>query len=179
MVFGFVKQSGGRVKIYSELGRGTSVKLYLPRAGQHDEIEALDIRTNVAISSKGETIMVVEDDPALRQLVVTLLTDLGYRTLDADDGMAALDLVDGGAQFDLLLTDVVLPKGISGPTLAAAALKAMPELRVLYMSGLHARCHAAQPRARRGRSPGDEAVPKARSGTQIRELLDAPGKSPA
>jgi CheY-like chemotaxis protein len=135
MVFGFVKQSGGHVKIYSEVGRGTSVKLYLPRADQDEDSGSADSHAPVPISGKGETIMVVEDDPAMRQLVVTLLADLGYRTLDAEDGMTALEMINRGRRFDLLLTDVVLPRGISGPTLAGVAQKAMPGLKVLYMSG--------------------------------------------
>jgi DNA-binding NtrC family response regulator len=85
--------------------------------------------------SMGETIMVVEDDAGVRDLVVVLLTELGYRVLQAEDGVAALQHVNAGVVFDLLLTDVVLPRGISGPACAEAARHRLPELAVLYMSG--------------------------------------------
>jgi CheY-like chemotaxis protein len=135
MVFGFVKQSGGHVKIYSELGRGTSVKLYLPRASQSLEGAEQASESERPLVSRGETIMVVEDDAAVRDLVVALLIELGYGVLEAEDGVAALDRIKEGAVFDLLLTDVVLPRGISGPACAEAAQRALPEIAVLYMSG--------------------------------------------
>jgi CheY-like chemotaxis protein len=135
MVFGFVKQSGGHVKIYSELGRGTSVKLYLPRAGQSQGEPERPSAAERPAAANGETIMVVEDDAGVRELVVTLLIELGYRVLEAEDGVAALDRMKAGAIFDLLLTDVVLPRGISGPACAEAAKRTLPHLAVIYMSG--------------------------------------------
>jgi signal transduction histidine kinase/CheY-like chemotaxis protein len=135
MVFGFVRQSGGHIRLYSERGRGTTVKLYLPRAvGEIEPRVANDIAP-VERASRGETIMVVEDDAGLRKLALTMLGGLGYRTLEAADGLEALRQIGSAAHIDLLLTDVVLPKGLSGPALAGAALQHLPGLKVLYMSG--------------------------------------------
>jgi PAS domain S-box-containing protein len=173
MVFGFVKQSGGHIKIYSEMGRGTSVKLYLPRADQEAPSQDAEIRAHTPISGKGENIMVVEDDPALRQVIVTLLTDLGYHTADAEDGMVALDMIDGGRHFDLVLTDVVLPNGISGPTLAATATKALPSLKVLYMSGYTRDAMQHNRVLGEGASLMMKPFRKRDLAQKIRELLDA------
>ena len=135
MVFGFVRQSGGHIKIYSEVGRGTTVKLYLPRA-----VTALDARIanddgGTLHPAKGETILVVEDDEGLRKMALTMLTGLGYRTLEAADGPQAMEEIGRVGHIDLLLTDVVLPKGMNGPAIASAAQRVRPGLKVLYMSG--------------------------------------------
>jgi CheY-like chemotaxis protein len=132
MVYGFVKQSGGHVKIYSEEGHGTTLKLYLPPAlGQVEVVTA----TAAPISGGTETIMVVEDDGLVRNFVISQLHSLGYKTIAAADGRAALAQVDSGEPFDLLFTDVVMPGGMSGRELADAMGKRRPGLRVLYTSG--------------------------------------------
>jgi nitrogen-specific signal transduction histidine kinase len=132
MVYGFVRQSGGHIKIYSEEGYGTTVRLYLlPAKGQVEPAVAPPAR----ITGGTETVLVVEDDSLVRSFVVTQLQGLGYRTLAAADGRAALALVEQGAAFDLLFTDVVMPGGISGRELADAVLKLRPGARVLYTSG--------------------------------------------
>ena len=133
MVFGFAKQSGGHVTLYSELGQGTTVKLYLPR-----DRRALDAPMQVSAdppSAEGETILVVEDDPDLRKLVVSMVRGLGYNVIAANDGKSALEAVAKARHIDLLLTDVVLPGGMSGPEIASEAGKGMPGLKVLMMSG--------------------------------------------
>ena len=135
MVFGFVKQSGGHIKIYSELGRGTTVKLYLPRATSDADCSTAPQGGARASAGAGEMVMVVEDDADVRSLTVALLRGLGYRTVDAPDGPAALALLAELPAVDLLLTDVVLPKGMNGPALAKAAQVKLPRLKVLYMSG--------------------------------------------
>ena len=133
MVYGFVKQSGGHVKIYSELGLGTTVKLYLPRSTQaEEEPRAHDAGPAVGGS---ETILVVEDDPEVRRTVVETLTGLGYRVLQAADAGAALAIVDSGAPIDLLFTDVVMPGPLRATELARAAAARQPGLRVLFTSG--------------------------------------------
>jgi PAS domain S-box-containing protein len=135
MVFGFVKQSGGHIKVYSEPGHGTAVKIYLPRAaaGSRDDEPTVE-RADPALG-RGERILVVEDDGGVRRFVVTLLTDLGYSVREAVDGPAALDALRAGHKPDLLLSDVILPKGMSGPILAHAARSLDPALKVLFMSG--------------------------------------------
>jgi PAS domain S-box-containing protein len=132
-VFGWVKQSHGHIKIYSELGYGTAVKLYLPRAAGH--IAGKGAEPVVSTPTGDETILVVEDNPNVRKTVIRQLHDLGYRTLEADGGAQALELVRSGAAFDMLLTDVVMPGGISGCQLADELRGDRPDLRVLFTSG--------------------------------------------
>jgi PAS domain S-box-containing protein len=134
MVHGFVKQSGGNVKIYSELHYGTTISLYLPRANAVEEASETTPAISVAIGT-GETILVVEDNPAVRKLVAQQLHELGYTVVIAADGPAAMNHVTNGEKIDLLFTDVVMPGGMSGPDLAREARKLRPNLRVLFSSG--------------------------------------------
>jgi len=132
MVYGFVKQSGGHIKIYSEEGHGTTIKLYLP-PGEGTP----DVAASVAPQAEGgaETIFVVEDDALVRNFVTAQLQSLGYKTIAAADGRAALELIEAGQAFDLLFTDVVIPGGMSGRELADEVAKLRPGLKVLYTSG--------------------------------------------
>jgi PAS domain S-box-containing protein len=132
MVYGFVRQSGGHIKIYSEEGHGTSIKLYLPPARSQGEVKAV---AAAPVTGGTETILVVEDDPLVRNFVTMQLKSLGYQTIAAADSRAALALVDKGEPFDLLFTDVIMPGGISGRQLADEILKQRPGTRVLYTSG--------------------------------------------
>jgi PAS domain S-box-containing protein len=135
MVYGFAKQSGGHAKIYSEVGHGTTIRLYLPRADA-DDVALLDAAAAPAPMPRGhEKVLVVEDDPAVRRVVVKQLTELGYHVLEAEDGRKALAMISSGAAIDLLFTDVVMPGGLSGRQLAAAAKAHLPALKVLYTSG--------------------------------------------
>jgi PAS domain S-box-containing protein len=132
MVYGFVRQSGGHIKIYSEEGHGTTIKLYLPPARGQAEAKAA---TALPATGGTETILVVEDDPLVRNFVTVQLKSLGYKTIAAADSRAALALVDKGEPFDLLFTDVIMPGGISGRQLADEVLKKRPGIKVLYTSG--------------------------------------------
>lgn len=134
MVYGFVKQSGGHVKIYSEMDQGTTIKIYLPRSL---ELIAQEARTPSAVvdDSSGETILLVEDDDLVRRHVNGLLKSLGYRVLTASDGHSALGLLDSHQEVALLFTDVVMPGGMGGRELADHALERRPDLRVLFTSG--------------------------------------------
>jgi len=132
MVYGFVKQSGGHIRIYSEVGHGTTIKLYLPPArGQVETAPA----AAAALPGGTETIMVVEDDALVRNFVSGQLQDLGYRTVGAATGPAALSLVEDGQPFDLLFTDVIMPGGMSGHDLAEKVRTLRPGVKVLYTSG--------------------------------------------
>jgi len=133
MVYGFVKQSGGHVKIYSELEHGTTVRLYLPRARQPEEVEA-PIETG-PITGGTETVLVVEDDEDVRGTVVDMLTELGYRVLRAKDAQSALAIVESGVAIDLLFTDVVMPGTLTSPELARRARDRLPNVAVLFTSG--------------------------------------------
>ena len=133
MAYGFVKQSGGHIKLYSEPGQGTTVRIYLPRS-DGNAIDA-EPRTGRSIEYGEETILVVEDDPKVQATVVELLTGLGYAVLKANDAEQALAVVASGVYIDLLFTDVVMPGPLRSPEMARRAVQMLPELRVLFTSG--------------------------------------------
>lgn len=135
MVYGFVKQSGGHISIYSEVSEGTTIKIYLPRTMTEDEQETLTHAEVSDISGAGQKVLVVEDDPLVRELAHSLLSELDYRVVVAESGSAALKLMQGGEVIDLLLTDAVLPGGMNGRELATAVTALSPDTAVLYMSG--------------------------------------------
>ena len=134
MVFGFVKQSGGHIKIYSEPNHGTSVKLYFPRSraaqDTHDDNPASE-----TIMEGAEHVLVVEDDDLVRDHLSSQLARLGYRVTNAANGPRALDIINRMKDIDLLLTDIVMPGGLNGRQLADEALKVRPDLKVLFTSG--------------------------------------------
>ncbi len=134
-VYGFVRQSGGHVKIYSEVGQGTTVKVYLPRLVGALQAEALPASLpDIPLGDQQELVLVVEDEPAVRLLSVEALTELGYGVLEADGGAAALQLIDAHPQIALLFTDVVMPE-MNGRKLADEARKRRPGLKVLFTTG--------------------------------------------
>lgn len=134
MVYGFVKQSHGHIKIYSEEGDGTTVRIYLPRTRRQDEVVGSEaIATPHATGS--ETILVVEDDDAVRAISVELLTELGYTVFEASNADNALAIVNSGLKIDLLFTDVVMPGKLRSPKLARLAKQKLPSLQVLFTSG--------------------------------------------
>ncbi|HYI83303.1 MAG TPA: response regulator, partial [Acetobacteraceae bacterium] len=147
-VYGFVKQSGGHVKIYSEPGEGTTVKIYLPRLRDGADDGAAATEPGLAAHKEdrrrlplpngavaGEMVLVVEDDASVRRFTTEVLTELGYRVLEADGARAALRLLDThGDEVDLLFTDVVMPE-VNGRRLADEALRRRPGLKVLFTTG--------------------------------------------
>ena len=134
MVYGFVKQSAGHITINSEAGRGTTVKLYMPRAGvESDEVEITDHAGAVLRGS--ECILVVEDDPNVREVSVSILRDHGYDVSEAANGEEAVDRLKTGTHFDLLFTDVVLPGGMNGVEIAEAAKGLAPDIKIIYTTG--------------------------------------------
>ncbi|MFP2924179.1 response regulator [Pyxidicoccus sp. 3LG] len=133
MVYGFVKQTGGHVKLYSEVGHGTTIKIYLPRTLQVEMPRTEVIAERVEGGT--ETLLVVEDDAEVRATAVELLTELGYRVLKAHDGQSALAVIQSGIPIDLLFTDVVMPGPLRSPELARQAKALLPDLEVLFTSG--------------------------------------------
>lgn len=135
MVYGFAKQSEGHAKIYSEVDQGTTIKIYLPRyrGDTEAEIEAATL-AEAPRAESGETVLVVEDEPVVRSLIIEVLEDLGYRTLEAADGPEGLKLLQSRRRIDLLVTDVGLP-GLNGRQLADAAREKRPDLKVLFITG--------------------------------------------
>ena len=134
-VYGFVKQSGGHVKIYSEAGQGTTVKVYLPRLiGSAEESDEATAVADLPLGEAQEVVLVVEDEPAVRQFSTDALAELGYRVLEADGASAALRLLDLHPEIALLFTDVVMPE-VNGRKLADEALRRRPDLKVLFTTG--------------------------------------------
>jgi signal transduction histidine kinase/CheY-like chemotaxis protein len=135
-VYGFVKQSGGHIKIYSEIGDGTTVKLYLPRlVNAETAVQGEQLEAPLPRSTQGETILVVEDEDAVRSFTVEMLHELGYGVLQAANGHAALTLMDANPSIQLLFTDVGLPGGLNGRQLADEATRRRPDIKVLFTSG--------------------------------------------
>ena len=175
-VYGFVRQSSGHVRVYSEIGEGTTVKIYLPRYVGDADIRPDEPRPAAAdLAALGaETVLVVEDDEALRAYTVETLRELGYRVIQAPNGAAALEVLDRGNEVDLLFTDVVMPGGLNGRQLATEAAKRRPKLRVLYTTG-----YARNAIVHHGRlDPGVQLISKPFTlqdlGKKIRDVLDAP-----
>ncbi len=137
MVYGFIKQSNGHISIYSEVGHGTSIRLYLPRAGWDPTTAAPEPKTTNSLATPGKDhlILIVEDNPDVLKLTATMVMQLGYRALQATNGQEALDMLSAHPQIDLLLTDVMLPGGINGPALAKTAQELRPGIKVLFNSG--------------------------------------------
>jgi CheY-like chemotaxis protein len=172
-VYGFSRQSGGHVQIESEPRRGTTVRIYLPREaraltnlGEHD-------RAELARAGGRESILVVEDDDAVRAFTTEALRDLGYRVVEASRGKAGLDMLRDAPHLDLLLTDVVMPGTLNGRELADEAIRRRPGLKVLYMTG-----YSRDAIMRHGRlDPGVHVIGKPFSleelAEKVRDRLDA------
>ncbi|MFC0243707.1 PAS domain S-box protein [Rhodopseudomonas telluris] len=174
MVYGFVKQSNGHVSIYSEPGLGTTVRLYLPAAGNGRIQPAQTSDAVEHLASRGEVLLIVEDDPFVRSYAVMCLRSLGYTVIAAIDGAEALQILDGETHIDILFTDVVMPGGISGWELAETAMARRKDLRVLLTSG-----YALDTIA--GRSHGRADLPiltkpyrKAELAQRLRDVMEAP-----
>ena len=133
MVHGLVKQSGGHVRIYSEVNEGTTIRLYLPRAVQDEDL--ITDTSAAPVRGGSETVLVVEDDDEVRDTAVALLSELGYRVLKSRDAASALSVIESGIPIDLLFTDVVMPGPLRSPELARRAKERLPQLAVLFTSG--------------------------------------------
>ncbi|HVJ53725.1 MAG TPA: response regulator [Aliidongia sp.] len=135
MIYGFAKQSGGHLTIYSELGIGTTVRLYLPRHVGAEEASDTPAPSAAEIPKGGESVLIVDDNTELRRVAVKVLTNLGYRVSEAEDGASALALMDGGTRFDLLFTDIGLPHDMNGFELAERARRRLPAIKLLFATG--------------------------------------------
>ena len=176
-VYGFIKQSGGHVHIDSAIGKGTTVKLYLPR--YQDTIAAApEPEDDSAAAKPGETVLVVEDDPDVRDYTVTAVSELGYGVTTAGNGATALQKLENNPELKLLFTDVGLPGGMDGKQLADEALRRRPDLRVLFTTG-----YARDAIVHQGRlDPGVVLLPKpftyAAVAAKLADLLDEPQGPP-
>jgi signal transduction histidine kinase/CheY-like chemotaxis protein len=136
MVYGFARQSGGQVRLYSEVGEGTTVCLYLPRHyGEAEEDDGTRGLSEVERASEGQTVLIVDDEPSVRMLVTEVLEDLGYTAIEAADSVAGLKVLQSDVRIDLLVTDVGLPGGMNGRQMADAGRERRPDLKVLFITG--------------------------------------------
>ena len=136
MIYGFAQQSGGQVRIYSEVGEGSTVCIYLPR--HYGAVGVDDPSAEIAVlprSEQGETVLVVDDEPSVRMLVTDILEDLGYTAIEAGDSAVGLKVLQSNVRIDLLVTDVGLPGGMNGRQMADAARVSRPDLKVLFVTG--------------------------------------------
>jgi PAS domain S-box-containing protein len=174
MIHGFVRQSGGQVRIYSEVGQGTTMCLYLPRHYGDNAVETrAEVVIEVASSGAGETVLVIDDEPTVRMLVTDVLRDLGYVAIEAADGGSALAILQSNARVDLLITDLALPGGMNGRQVAEVARELRPDLAVLFITG-----YAENALIRNGHlEPGMQVVTKPFTvemlATRIKNLLSS------
>jgi PAS domain S-box-containing protein len=137
MIYGFTRQSGGQVRVYSEVGQGTTMCLYLPRHDEDDHLEEEDASPSASSvrAGDGEVVLVVDDEPTIRMLVAEVLAESGYAVIEAQDGPGGLRVLESNARIDLLITDVGLPGGMNGRQVADAARVSRPGLKVLFITG--------------------------------------------
>lgn len=176
-VYGFVKQSGGHIKLYSEPGQGTTVKMYFPRlVGRGDE-EDDELSEPVEVGEQGETILVVEDDDDVREYLLDALRDLKYHVISASNADGALNILKRAAvRVDLLLTDVIMP-GANGRELGRRAQQLRPSLKILYMTGYSRNAVVHQGRLDDGVEFIQKPMTQADLSARVRQILDgSPGR---
>ena len=137
MIYGFARQSGGHVRIYSEVGRGTTVKIYLPRhaGGKPTQVDAAEAPRELPRAEAGETVLVVDDEPTVRMLVGDTLAELGYQAIEAADATSGLKVLESDVKIDLLISDIGLPGGMNGKQMADKARLRRPDLKILFITG--------------------------------------------
>ncbi len=174
MIYGFVRQSGGQVRIYSEAGEGAMVCLYLPRHfGEVDDADLIPEVEQAPRAQAGETVMVVDDEPTVRMLIAEILHELGYQCIEASDGVAGLKLLQSGARIDLLVTDVGLPGGMNGRQMADAARIDRPDLKVLFITGYAENAVVGNGHLDPGMHVMTKPFAMEALGSRIRELIEA------
>ena len=173
MVYGFLKQSRGHISLDSQPGKGTTINLYLPRAaGQRKAVEPTAARERKIMPRGHETILVVEDEPSVRAVVVQLLKNLGYTVIEAEDGADALKRLDEVGEIDMLFTDIMLPGGMTGKDVATEVLKRQPTVRLLYTSGYAASAMDDGGLVAGGGEFLSKPYPMKTLASRIREILD-------
>ena len=172
MVYGFVRQSNGQVRIYSEVGKGTTMCLYLPRYFGSIEQPQEAQEDEAADKGAGETVLVIDDEVLLRMLVIDVLEENGYRAIEAPDGPSGLRILQSDARIDLLITDVGLPGGMNGRQVADAARKLRPGLKVLFITGYAENALIGHGHLEPGMQVLTKPFPVATLGHRIRDLME-------
>jgi signal transduction histidine kinase/CheY-like chemotaxis protein len=172
MIYGFARQSGGQIRVYSELGKGTTMCLYLPR---HDDEPNVEVDSQSAgeieQTGEGEVVLVIDDEPTVRMLIVEVLTDAGYSSLEASDGPGGLRILQSSARIDLLITDVGLPGGMNGRQVADAAQVLRPGLQVLFVTGYAENAALGNGQLQKGMHVIAKPFPMETLAAKIREML--------
>jgi len=171
MIYGFVRQSGGQVRIYSEVGKGTTMCLYLPRhtgPADQDEMQPKDERH----PGHGETVLVIDDEEIVRMLIVDVLEENGYAVLQASDGPSGLKILQSDARVDLLITDVGLPGGMNGRQVADLARLSRPDLKVLFITGYAENAVVGNGHLDRGMEVVTKPFSTSALGGKVRDLID-------
>jgi len=171
MIHGFVRQSGGQVRIYSELGKGTTMCLYLPRFAGEVATEESETATELP-SGTGEIVLVIDDEPVVRMLIVEVLSEAGYLALEAEDGATGLKLLQSSERIDLLITDVGLPGGMNGRQVADAARTTRPNLKVLFVTGYAENAVVGNGHLDPGMAVITKPFVMAELGNKVREMID-------
>jgi len=173
MIYGFARQSGGQVRVYSELGQGTTMCIYLPR---HDEEADRDEDTTISASAvatgEGEAVLVIDDEPIIRMLIAETLAESGYAVIEAPDGPAGLKVLESSARIDLLITDVGLPGGMNGRQVADAARLTRPDLKVLFITGYAENAVIGSGRLEKGMFVLTKPFPIQTFAGRVREIIE-------
>lgn len=173
MVYGFARQSGGHVRIYSEVGQGTTMCIYLPR--HHADADAEEeplVRSAPLASGQGEVVLVIDDEPTIRMLIGEVLAESGYAVIEAPDGPAGLKVLESNARVDLLITDVGLPGGMNGRQVADAARVNRPDLKVLFITGYAENAVVSNSRLEKGMFLITKPFQMETLGARIREIIN-------
>ena len=178
MIYGFARQSGGQVRIYSEVDQGTTMCLYLPRDHSGADAQPQAASPSPApVHGSGEVVLVVDDEPTIRMLIAEVLEELGYASIEAPDGAAGLRVLESGARVDLLITDVGLPGGMNGRQVADAARVQRPNLKVLFITGYAENAAVGNGHLERGMEVLTKPFAMAALGQRVRTLLEASSTS--
>jgi len=172
MIYGFVRQSGGQVRIYSEVGKGATMCLYLPRHLGEAEADDETAAGTAIDQGAGETVLVIDDEPTVRMLIVEVLQENGYAAIEAPDGPAGLRILQSDARVDLLITDVGLPGGLNGRQVADAARQTRPDLKVLFVTGYAESAAIGEGHLDAGMEVITKPFVMSALGAKIRELID-------
>jgi CheY-like chemotaxis protein len=171
MVYGFVRQSGGQVRIYSEVGKGTTMCLYLPRFLGDPEAALAELPEPVDRGS-GEVVLVIDDEPSIRMLISEVLQENGYAGIEAEDGPSGLRALDSDPRIELLITDLGLPGGMNGRQVAEAARAKRPQLKILFVTGFAENAVLGEGPLPEGTAVVTKPFVMASLGKKVRELLD-------
>jgi CheY-like chemotaxis protein len=173
MIYGFAQQSGGQVRIYSEVGKGTTVCIYLPRHYGEVAAESREKVESLPRSEQGATVLVVDDEAIVRMLITDILEDLGYTAIEAGDSASGLKILQSDVRIDLLVTDVGLPGGMNGRQMADAGRATRPDLKVLFITGYAENAVLGAGRLATGMAVLTKPFPIEAMAARIRSMIEA------